>query len=145
MTPTGRLVALLLLAAVTLGACTSEGGDAGPSTGADGDAEPSETISVAPGAIVYRYANAGLVATLDLDANTLEIENGTGRELPRPDFYVLAAVDGAKTDGRVLGATAVLAGQTAMFDVELTGIAPDDIGLVVLLMGKDNYGAFVRQ
>ena len=36
------------------------------------------------------------------------------------------------------------AGETATFDVRLDGITVDDIGLLVLLFGADNYGAFVR-
>jgi hypothetical protein len=146
MKPTGRLVALALSAAVAVTACTGdEGGDGPADEGDGGTGQPTETLSVAPGAAIYRYANAGLVVTLDLDAGTLEVENGTGRELPRPDVYALAAADGAQIDGRVIGASPIPAGGTATFDVELAGIEPDDIGLVVLLMGKDNYGAFVRQ
>jgi len=36
-------------------------------------------------------------------------------------------------------------GQTETFDVTLSGIEPKNIGMAVLLMGKDNYGGFVRQ
>jgi hypothetical protein len=45
----------------------------------------------------------------------------------------------------VVEAAAVPAGETESFDVTLDGIAVKDIGLVVLLMGRDNYGAFVPQ
>ena len=35
-------------------------------------------------------------------------------------------------------------GEHASFDVKLNGITVDDIGLLVLLFGADNFGAFVR-
>lgn len=143
MQPTGRPVVLALVLAFALAACTGEDGSA--EGGASGSPEPAETISVAPGATVYRYVNAGLVATLDLDEGTLEVENRTGHPLPKPGFYVLDASDGTQIDGQVAAATDVPAGETATFDVSLEGIAFEDIGLVVLLMGKDNYGAFVKQ
>jgi hypothetical protein len=38
----------------------------------------------------------------------------------------------------------VAAGESATFDVRLDDITVDDIGLLVLLFGADNYGAFVR-
>ncbi len=38
----------------------------------------------------------------------------------------------------------VAAGERATFDVTLDGVTVDDIGLLVLLFGADNYGAFVR-
>jgi len=94
---------------------------------------------------VYRYVNAGLTATLDLEAGTLEIVNETGRDLPEPDFYVLDARDGTQTDGKVDAPTGVPSGETKTFDVSLNGIAVEDIGLAVLLIGPDNYGAFVPQ
>ena len=147
MKTTGRFVTLTLVLALGLVACTGDGGKDGTDGGktGGGSGEPTETISVPPGSSVYRYANAGLVAVLDLDADTLEIQNESGHTLPKPSFYVLAAGDGARTDGKVADATEVADAQTATFDVSLAGIDPKDIGLVVLLMGKDNYGAFVQQ
>jgi hypothetical protein len=96
---------------------------------------------------VYRYANAGLVATLVLEGQrgTLEIDNGTGRELPDPGFYILDARDGHRIDARVEGAAPVPDGERKDFTVSFTGIEDRNIGLVVLLMGPDNYGAFVEQ
>jgi hypothetical protein len=149
MKTTHRLVALLLALGLGLVACTSEGesegGDSGPTGSTGNDSAPTETISVPPGSTVYRYANAGLVATIDFDAETLEIENGTGRELPEPGFYVLDARDGERFDGEVSDAAPVSAGETSTFAVSLDGIELRNVGLVILLMGVDNYGAFVQQ
>ena len=150
MKTTGRLVALALVLALALAGCTGDdggkdGGDATGPSGGTGGTGPTGTISVPPGSSVYRYANAGLVVILDLDDATLEVQNQTGRELAKPDFYVLDARDGTEVDGKVEDATDVPAGETVTFAVALGGIDTDNIGLVVLLMGKDNYGAFVQQ
>jgi len=151
MKTTGRLVALALALAVVLAACTGDeepNGDlSGPTGGTTGTSAtgPTGTLSVPPGSSVYRYVNAGLVATLDLDAGTLEVRNETGRELSKPGFYVLDARDGTQVDGQVQAPEPIPAGETATFDVVLDAIERKNIGLVVLLMGQDNLGAFVQQ
>ena len=146
MKTTGRLLVLVLGLSIALSACTGDDGDKQDGKGSTGPEPTPSDVVIEPGdSGVYRYANAGLVVTLDLEAGTLEIQNETGRELPKPDFYVLEALDGTQVDGRVESSASVPAGETATFDVVLEGIAAEDIGLVVLLMGQDNYGAFVQQ
>ncbi|HSD49635.1 MAG TPA: hypothetical protein VLE71_07385 [Actinomycetota bacterium] len=154
METTGRLLVLAVALVLALTGCTggdepnagstgASGGTAG--TGATAPSGPTGTISVPPGSSVYRYVNAGLQAVLDLDTDTLEIRNETGSDLARPGFYVLDARDGTQIDGQVVDPAAVPAGETATFDVTLDGIELRNIGLVVLLMGPDNLGAFVQQ
>ena len=151
MKPTGRLVALLCLA-IALGACT--GGDDG-SNGATASTGPSTTSQVptpaqtftgAPGTATYEYANEGLLVTLDLDGSdgTLAVENDSEHDLDPPGLYVEDAVDGHEIDVEVVDSAPVAAGEQASFDVRLDGITVDDIGLLVLLFGADNFGAFVR-
>jgi len=148
MKPIGRLVALLCLA-IALGGCT--GGDGG-STGSTGPTTttvvptPAQTFTGAPGTATYEYANEGLLVTVHLDGSdgTLEVENDSEHDLGPPGLYVEDAVDGHEIDGEVVNSAAVAAGETATFDVRLDGITVDDIGLLVLLFGDDNYGAFVR-
>lgn len=143
---TTRRYALAIVVAVTFAAavgCTGASGepDGGSSPGATG---PTGEDVIRPGrSDVYRYANGGLVATLDLGEATLEIENGTDHDVGEPSFYVLDALDGSRTDGRVLDPAPIPAGERATFRVELD-VAPKDIGLVILVLGRDNYGAFVR-
>lgn len=140
MKTTGRLGPLALALLVGLAAaCTGASGERDGGTGS-----PSEPVLRPGNSGVYRYVNAGLVATLDLSKRTLEIENGTGRALGRPALYVLDATDGHRVDLRVVDPAGIPAGETATFDVELDGIGRKDIGLVVLLIGGDNYGAFVE-
>jgi hypothetical protein len=148
MKPTGRVVVLLLLA-ITLGACTGDDGDAtapsGPSPTSDVPT-PAQTFTGAPGTAVYEYANEGLLVTLELDGSegTLRVDNGSANDLDVPGVYVKDAVDGHEIDGEVVASTPVAAGERATFDVRLDGITVDDIGLLVLLFGTDDYGAFVR-
>ena len=148
MKPTGRVVVLLLLA-IALGACTGDDGDAtapsGPSPTSDVPT-PAQTFTGAPGTAVYEYANEGLLVTLELDGSegTLEVDNGSTNDLDPPDVYVEDAVDGHAIDGEVVNSAPVAAGERATFDVTLDGVTVDDIGLLVLLFGADNYGAFVR-
>lgn len=148
MKPTGRLVAPLCLA-IALAACT--GGDGG-STAATGPSTssqvptPAQTFTGAPGTATFEYANEGLLVTVDLDGSdgTLEVENDSAHHLDPPGLYVEDAVDGHEIDGEVVDTAPVAAGESATFDVRLDDITVDDIGLLVLLFGADNYGAFVR-
>jgi len=150
MKTTRRPAVLLALLALLAGACTSSKGNAASqsSGGASASAQtPTAAVTGPPGTTAYRYANAGLVATMILKGSggTLEIDNATGRTLPKPDFYILDARDGSRVEGEVTDSTAVPDGDKRTFDVSFTGIEVKNIGLVVLLMGADNYGAFVQQ
>jgi hypothetical protein len=150
MQTTGRFAALSLVFVLALAACTGGGAPkTSPSggTGTTGPPAPTASFSGPPGTALYRYVNAGLTATMQLDGDTgtLEIDNATGRELAKPSFYILDARDGHQIDGTVDGATTVPDGKTATFDVSYSGLDIKNIGLLVLLMGRDNYGAFVRQ
>jgi hypothetical protein len=151
MKPTGRLVALLCLA-IALTACTGgdDGGNGstastGPSTTSQAPT-PAQTFTGPPGTATYEYANEGLLVTLDLDGSkgTLAVENDSLHDLDPPGLYVEDAVDGHEIDVEVVDSTPVAAGEQASFDVKLDGITVDDIGLLVLLFGADNFGAFVR-
>jgi hypothetical protein len=152
MKPTGRLVALLCVA-IALGACTGgDGGGDGRPTGSTGPSTtsevptPAQSFTGAPGTATYEYANEGLLVTVDLDGSdgTLEVENDSEHDLDPPGLYVEDAVDGHEIDGEVVASAPVPAGESATFDVRLDDITVDDIGLLVLLFGADNYGAFVR-
>jgi hypothetical protein len=149
---TRRLVALLaglaLLALLAEGCTGSQAGggerSGGPGSGGE---TPTTVVTGPPGTVVYLYENAGLTATLVIKGETgsLEIDNGTGRDLPKPGFYILDARNGSHTDGHVADAAPIPDGDKASFGVSFTGIEDKNIGLVVLLMGPANYGAFVQQ
>jgi hypothetical protein len=112
-----------------------------------GTVTPGQTATGPPGTAVYRYTNPGLVATMSLDGDsgTMAIENDTGRDLPPPGFYILDARTGDRVNGQVKDAVSIPNGETRTFKVSFAGLGIKDIGLVILLIGHDNYGAFARQ
>jgi len=149
MQRTRRFAALAVASALLLGACT--GGDGGSNGGATGASAPQDTgptpaETLTPGAGEFTYANSGLVVTVEVEgsAGTLEVDNGTDHDLAEPGLYVLDAVDGHEIEVDVLQSAPVDAGETAIFDVSLSEVDVDQIGLLVLLFGRDDYGAFVR-
>lgn len=153
--PTVRFIALALALALAalLAACTDDGGGGeptGPGTGGTGNTTggvgptPVTTGPAARG--TYEYVNAGLRVVVEIDGTegTMEVENGTDHDLPEPDFYILDARDGTQIDGEVAEPAPTPAGETATFAISFEGIEVRNIGLLVLLFGTDNYGAFVR-
>ena len=157
MQRTARLVASVLVIVVSLGACTGGDGDddgrngareTGPRTGATGETAPTPVgpTNASETSATYEYVNAGLRVVMEIDggSGTMRVDNGTDHEVGRPGFYILDATTGEPTDGRVQGGAVVEAGASASFDVSMQGVAIEDVGLVILLLGKDNYGAFVR-
>jgi hypothetical protein len=142
----------IVVAGTVAASCTST--DEEPrASGTTGSGSGSETVTPEatgtgpPGTAVYRYANPGLLATMSLDGDsgTLAIENDTGRELPPPGFYILDARTGDRVGGEVKDPTSIPNGETKTFKISFGGLAIKDIGLVILLVGHDNYGAFARQ
>jgi len=143
---------LWIIVATTLAVSCTKSTDAEPyangTTGSgSGTVTPGETATGPPGTAVYRYTNPGLVATMSLDGDsgTLAIENDTGRELPPPGFYILDARNGDRVNGQVKDAVSTPDGETKTFRVSFGGLGIKDIGLVILVIGHDNYGAFARQ
>lgn len=152
MKPIGRFVALALVSLVAFAACTDDesppaatAATGGGSTSSAGPT-PAETFSGAPGTATYTYALDGLTVTVELDGSegTMLVENETEHDLDAPGLYVIDAADGHEIDGEVLASAPVPAGDSATFDVALDEIGVEEIGLLVLLFGADNYGAFVR-
>ena len=148
MTPVRRTLALVVvLVAAAAPACTSGPAADGSPSPRPSVSSPIPTVSVSAGTTVYVYQNAGLTATLELRGHggTLEIANDTGRELAAPAFYLLDARDGHRVEGHVDAADATPNGKTSTFRVTFDGIEVSNVGLAVLLIGSDNYGAFVRE
>ncbi|MGH2580472.1 MAG: hypothetical protein ACRDGP_06450 [Actinomycetota bacterium] len=151
----GLLLVTIVMAATLATSCTRStatepraSGTTGAGTGNGSDTvTPEATATGPPGTAVYRYANPGLGATmrLDGDSGTLTIENDTGGELPPPGFYILDASTGDRVSGEVKDPTVIPNGETKTFRVSFSGLGIKDIGLVILMIGRDNYGAFARQ
>jgi len=134
-------VGLLLL----LAGCTGDGSSA-VSTGTPTSSQTAtETAppSFTPGE--FRYQNAGLDVNLNLQGNTgtMDVDNQSGYALGKPDVYVLDGLTGKHIDGKVVDAQPIDEGATASFQVQFPPeVTPKSLGLVILLFGSDNYGAF---
>ncbi|HEX6400463.1 MAG TPA: hypothetical protein VF108_08380 [Actinomycetota bacterium] len=129
------LVVVLLLSVT---ACT--GGPDGPSV-SNGSPSPSLVVSSSG----FLYVAPGIEATFELTGSQghLVVLNRTGFPLGRPGIYLLDARDGARVPGVVSAPERISNRETREFDVTVEG-APErkNIGIVVLLFGGDNYGAF---
>jgi len=127
-------------------ACTGNGSSTGggPSGATSAPTATTTTpVVITPGA--FRYANAGLVVTLTLKTNTgtMTVDNGSDHDLAKPDLYVLDGSTGKQIDGRVVDPQPIAQGAKQTFHVEFPPEVNDkEIGLVILLFGTDNYGAF---
>lgn len=132
---------LVLVLILSVSACTGDGDGPDPTTASSGS--PSPSLDVGSRGFVYRAP--GIEATFELTdgRGRLVVLNETGFALGRPDLYVLDARDGARVPGEVLSSSRIPDGATRRFDVTIQG-APEheDIGMVALLFGGDNYGAF---
>jgi hypothetical protein len=157
---TGRSLALVLVASTLFVACTggSDGAkqsSTGPTAGG-GTAGTGGTGETAPAPVgltglsttdaTYEYRNAGLDVVMKIQGQkgTMTVDNATDHEVGKPSFYLLDARTGARTDGHVQSGATLAAGDTGTYQVSFTGLEIRNIGLVVLLLGRDNYGAFVR-
>jgi hypothetical protein len=131
------LVVVLLLSAT---ACT--GGPDEPPTN-NGSVTSSPSLAVRSGG--FLYVGPGIEATFELTGTEghLVVLNRTGFTLGRPGIYLLDARDGARVPGEVSSPDRIPNRETLEFDVTVEG-APErkNIGIVVLLFGGDNYGAF---
>ncbi|MBA3689821.1 MAG: hypothetical protein H0W82_00210 [Actinobacteria bacterium] len=134
-------VALLTALAV---ACTGDGEPSpGPTQSSSSTAVPTSPAVLTPGS--FRYQNAGLQVELKLNGNTgtMDVDNASGYALDKPDLYVLDGLTGSHIDGKVLDAQPVPDGEQASFQVQFPPeVTPKSLGLVILLFGSDNYGAF---
>jgi hypothetical protein len=130
-----------VVVAFGLAACTG-GGDGAPADGPPATSPPPVTSAES-----YVFTDAaGIEARLTLrgEGAELTVRNDTGGVLPKPGVFVLDARDGVRTTWRVLDAVPVADGDRASFEVERSPVPEArHIGLVVLLLGGEDFGAFV--
>ena len=134
-------LALSLVLAGLVASCTgSEEPSGTTSTGPTTSASPVTALDA------YVYTDpAGIEARLKIGADgaTLTVINDTGAPLPVPGIYVLDARDGTRVRWKVMGAAPVADGRTDAFQVTRPAIPePKHIGLVAMLFGGEDYGAF---
>jgi hypothetical protein len=138
-----RFVASVFLVAVFASACTSGGdGDTTPTPETPTSLPPTGPVRFQLGE--YRYEFGGVVASLSFDGSsaTLEVKNASGSALDPPSLYVIDAT-GVRHDGTVDAGVEIPDGDSATFEVSFPEeVKPKAIGLVILLFGDSNYGAF---
>jgi len=147
--PRSRTTSLFLaliavaMAALSLGACTS--GEDPPAD--DAEASPQTSPPPVTSAESYVFTDAaGIEArlTIEGDGAELTVRNDTGDPLAEPGVFVLDARDGARTTWTVLEAAPVPEGSEMAFGVKRAAVPEaKHIGLVVMLFGGEDYGAFV--
>jgi hypothetical protein len=119
---------------------------AGSDTRPPAQGSPSTSPPPVTSADSYVFTDAaGIEArlTIEDEGAVLTVENDTGGTLPRPGVYVLDARDGARVDWTVVESAAVSEGESE-WQVERPAVPePKHLGLVVLLFGGEDYGAFV--
>jgi hypothetical protein len=146
VTVPGRIAALALALALGLVGCT--GGPADTSTTPSTPPEsPLPTVDVGPVAFVpgkFAYSYLGVEATLAWSGGngTLDVHNGSGSELGPPGLYAVTA-DQPQVPGTVTDPAAIPVGASATFPVSFpSDLSPDAVGMIALLFGDDNWGAF---
>ena len=142
------LLSALVAAALLLGACTRN--DPTPPASSDGSTSstaPSSVEPTSPGQTgAYTYENAGVIADVKYssDKSTLTVTNHTGAEIPAPGIYMLDARDGHRIAGTVEDSAPVPAASSQDFTVTFAQPVDEaNVGLMILLIGHANYGAFV--
>jgi hypothetical protein len=144
--PSARTLVRPLFAAglltIVLVACTS--GDEPQPTGTTGTPTTSPPPVTSADSYVFTDA-AGIEARIAIEGESavLTVTNDTGGALPRAGVYVLDARDGSRVDWSVLDAASVPEGQSEWQVERPTVPEAKHIGLVVMLFGGEDYGAFV--
>jgi len=132
-----RFVAVAALSCLIFvaSACTGKG---------SGPKDSSGPPSVAPVAGSYSYDGGfGVTATLVPKGSDwlLSVKNNTGDALGEPGIYALAATNADRIESTVTDATSIPDGARADFQVSFgKAITPEDMGLVILLFGGENFG-----
>ena len=144
-TPSVRAAVVRVSIVMALGTgavgCTADGEPSGspPSSSTAPAPSVSSTAFVLTDAI-------GIEAQLTLTDRGAELRiwNRTAAQLPPPGIYILDARDGRHVDWSVVGATRIGAGASARFSVRRPPTPPaGEIGLIALLLGGEDMGAFV--
>lgn len=140
-----RWLILIAVVALAASACKSKAEPSSPPDKGSNSGSP-EPVEVAPGG--YAYSNYGVTATLepDGDAWKLKVSNKTGEGQGKPGIYALDARDGKRVDGAVEGAVSLGDGQSKEFTVSFgPGFDKNNVGLMILLLGGENWGAFAAE
>jgi hypothetical protein len=135
-----------LVVSMLLAACTKSDGPPPPPPSSSGASTTSSVASPAVPPGDYTYSNAGVIADVKYSPgkSTLTVTNHTGAEIPAPGLYMLDARDGHRIAGTVQNSTPIASGTSKDFTVTFAQqLDQINVGLLILLVGHANYGAFV--
>lgn len=146
-------IALALALAAVATACTGDA-EPGPSAAPPSSTEPTPSATPLPtrdpGAVefaegLFRYGPYNFV-TAELrwrgGDGKLIVDNRSGRELGPPALYAVL-MDQREVPADVREAAPIPTGGAVRFDVSFPdSVGYDETGLVVLLFGEENWGAF---
>lgn len=138
------LIVMGILLALAASACTK---DDEPTPAPDASPSAGATAEIELEAGQYGYEAYGVTAVLEPKGGkwTLEVSNDSGYEVGAPALYALDARDGHQIDATVEGAEALKDGASETLQVTWPQDFDDkQIGMIVLLLGGDNYGALAR-
>jgi len=145
-----RTLALVLVSLVVIVSTSCDpfddedgGGSPQPPASVSPSTSPAPTLS-AEGFLYTSKDGIRALATFERDRGTLELRNSTGAELAAPGLYLLDARTGEVVEAEVTPARPVDDGDERTFRVALAReMPPASIGLVVLLIGDADFGAFL--
>ena len=136
-----------LFVALALVAVSCTGGSSttiAPSPPVGGSPPPSVNVqaTIVPG--VWTYDLRGLKATFTWKEGvqpTLGVKNASGAEVGAPAIYVVTQ-EQKRVDGSIDSAQPIADGGSGDYSVTFpSDLQRDDVGLVVLELGDENYGA----
>jgi hypothetical protein len=134
---------VIAVAVLSMAACT---GDEASPAAAHGSPRTSPPPVTSADAYVFSDA-AGIEARLsvggDGDGVVLEVVNDTGPEPPEPGIFILDARDGSRVDWTVLKAEPAGIGRSEWQVTRPETSDAKHLGLVAMLFGGEDYGAFV--
>jgi hypothetical protein len=133
------VVAVLVLAA----ACTHEGAATEPTPTQSLDVQPTQDplVNFVPGEWTYELYGVKAAFQWKDGPATLTVKNGSDQEVGAPDLYVVTR-DQRHVDAKLDGSAPLEPSESGTYTVTFPGgLQPDDIGLVVLLLGDVNWGA----
>jgi hypothetical protein len=140
--PTRIVLVALALVAVS---CTGDTSSAPPVPSAQGGSPPPSVnviATIVPG--VWTYDLRGLKATFTWKEGaqpTLTVKNGSGADVGAPAVYVVTQ-EQEQVDGSIDEAQPIADGASGDYPVTFPGdLQREDVGLVVLELGNENYGA----
>jgi hypothetical protein len=144
--PTRSIVLAAAALSVLAAACTGGGST---TTSTSGTSEPTAPptvdqgdVAFAPGQFAYQLHGVKAQLTWNGGTGELTVTNGSGGPLDAPALYAVTH-EGRRVDATVQGAAPIPDGDGVTLKVTFPDtLKPADMGIIALLFGTENWGAF---